>query len=124
MTSPHPVVAYCRGVMDGSVLSCRWVRLAVERHLDDLEHAGERGFYFDRAAAEHVLAWFGFLRHSKGEWAGQPFELKPWQQFVLWVLFGWKRARPGGRYCQMLWIGECQAAIPSDNPGISCSRSW
>jgi phage terminase large subunit-like protein len=32
------------------------------------------------------------LQHSKGEWAGKPFELSDWQVFILWVLFGWKRA--------------------------------
>jgi phage terminase large subunit-like protein len=30
-------------------------------------------------------------RHSKGKWAGQAFELAPWQAFVVGSLFGWKR---------------------------------
>jgi len=90
--SRHPVVAYSRGVLDGEIPAGRLVRLAVERHLDDLEHAGERGLAFDRASAEHVIQFFGFLRHSKAEWAGEPFVLEGWQQFILWVLFGWKRA--------------------------------
>jgi len=90
--SKHPVVAYMDGVLSGEVPACQLIRRAVQRHLDDLEHGRERGLHFDRAAAEHVLRFFGFLRHSKGEWAGQPFVLSPWQQFTLWVLFGWKRA--------------------------------
>ena len=32
------------------------------------------------------------LKHTKGEWAGQRFRLEPWQQFVLWNIFGWKNA--------------------------------
>lgn len=52
----------------------------------------ERGLIFDEDAAQHVIDFFGFLKHSKGEWAGQVVELEPWQQFYLWVLFGWKRA--------------------------------
>lgn len=90
--SKHPVVAYMDGVLSGEIPTCQLIRRAVQRHLDDLEHGRERGLRFDRAAAEHVLRFFGFLRHSKGEWAGQPFVLSPWQQFILWVLFGWKRA--------------------------------
>ena len=39
-----------------------------------------------------VLDFFSLLRHSKGEWAGEPFVLSPWQAFILFVLFGWKRA--------------------------------
>ncbi len=88
----HPVAAYIAGVLDDSILAGRLIRLAVERHVRDLEEGSKRGLHFDRAAAEHVLQFFSFLKHSKGEWAGQPFELAPWQQFLLWTMFGWKRA--------------------------------
>ncbi len=88
----HPVVAYCHGVLDGSVPACEMIRLAVKRHLADLEHGRERGLHFDRAAAEYAVKYFGLLKHSKGEWAGQVFVPSPWQQFILWNLYGWKRA--------------------------------
>jgi phage terminase large subunit-like protein len=67
------------------------VRLACERHLDDLAEGAGRGLRFDLAAARHAIEFFGFLRHSKGEWAGQTFELAPWQAFIVGALFGWKR---------------------------------
>lgn len=92
MSKKHPVVAYMGGVLDGSAPACEFVRMAVERHKRDLEAGKERGLRFDRQAAEHVAQFFGFLRHSKGEWAGETFELEPWQQFIVWNLFGWKRA--------------------------------
>ena len=89
----HPVVSYCRGVLEGSVPACEMIRLAVKRHLADLETGGARGLHFDRAAAEYANMFFpSFLRHSKDPFAGQPFELSPWQQFIVWNLFGWKRA--------------------------------
>ncbi|MFH0902312.1 MAG: terminase TerL endonuclease subunit [Pseudomonadota bacterium] len=88
----HPVVSYMHGVLDGSIPAGRLIHLAVERHMRDLEEGPKRGLHFDRQAAEHVLQFFSFLKHSKGEWAGKPFVLEPWQQFILWVLFGWKRA--------------------------------
>jgi phage terminase large subunit-like protein len=90
--SRHPVAAYIHGVLDGSIKVGRLQRLAVERHVHDLDEASARGLRFDRAAAQHAIDWFGFLKHSKGEWAGQPFTLQPWQQFIQWVLYGWKRA--------------------------------
>lgn len=83
---------YIEGVMGGKIVVCKWVRLAVERHLRDLESGGGRGLWFDVRAAKLVIAWFSLLKHSKGEWAGRTISLEPWQQFVLWVLFGWKRA--------------------------------
>jgi phage terminase large subunit-like protein len=88
----HPAEQYARDVLQGRIIVGKWIRLAVERHQKDLKEAGKRGLYFDPAAGEHVIEFFKFLRHSKGEWAGQCFELAPWQQFFLWVLFGWKRS--------------------------------
>jgi len=83
---------YAWGVRRGEIVACRYVRLAVERHFNDLETGAQRGIWFDHKAAEHALGFFRFLRHSKGEWAGKEMELEPWQQFFIWVLFGWKRA--------------------------------
>src|SRR5512139_2470424 len=83
---------YIDDVVAGRVSACHWVQQAAQRHIDDLEHGAERGLHFDQDAAEHVLKFFTILRHSKGEWAGRLIELEPWQQFLLWTLFGWKRA--------------------------------
>jgi phage terminase large subunit-like protein len=90
--SRHPVALYVAGVLDGTIPVCQLVRQAVERYQRDLETGHERGLRFDRAAAEHAISFFGFLKHSKGEWAGQPIALEPWEQFIQWNLFGWKRA--------------------------------
>lgn len=88
----HAVTTYAEDVTSGRVLVGKLVRLAAERHLRDIEHGHERGLWFDDDAADRAIAFFGFLRHSKGEWAGQPFVLEPWQEFVVGSLFGWKRA--------------------------------
>ena len=77
---------------EGQVLTNRLVRLAGERHLEDLTSGAARGLRFDPAAARHAIDFFGFLRHSKGEWAGQTFTLAPWQAFVVGCLFGWQRS--------------------------------
>ena len=91
-TQDDPVTAYARAVTEGRVLANRLLRLACERHLEDLSSATARGLRFDSAAARHAIEFFGFLRHSKGEWAGQTFELAPWQAFVVGCLFGWQRS--------------------------------
>lgn len=83
---------YVDDVLTGRVLACRWVRLACERHRRDLKHGYERGLKFDEMAARVAIAFFGVLRHWKGEWAGRPISLEPAQQFWIWSLFGWKRA--------------------------------
>jgi phage terminase large subunit-like protein len=91
-TRDDPVIAYARAVTGGQILTNRLVHLTCQRHLQDLSAAAARGLRFDRAAARHAIDFFGFLCHSKGEWAGQTFELAPWQAFVVGSLFGWQRA--------------------------------
>lgn len=39
-------------------------------------------------ATARVIEFFGCLRHSKGEWAGKPFTLEPWQTACITDLFG------------------------------------
>ena len=86
-----PVTQYARDVLEGRITAGRLVRLACERHLQDLETGWQRGLVWDPAAAQHVVDFYSFLRHSKGEWAGQVFKLQPWQQFRLGSVFGWKK---------------------------------
>lgn len=85
------VTGWARKVADGRVPVGRYVRLACERHLRDLREGKGRGLHFDVEAAASKIEFFSLLRHSKGRWAGTPFELSPWQQFLVGSLFGWKR---------------------------------
>lgn len=80
---------YVDDVLSGKQVACHWVIAACQRHRDDLQHGLERGLWFDQEAAERVLKFFSVLKHSKGEWAHKPIVLEPWQQFILWCLFGW-----------------------------------
>lgn len=86
------VEQYMRGVMDGSIPAGELLRLAVERQLRDLDEGPKRGLRFVQERAERVIEFISYLKHSKGEWAGQPFVLRPCQLFEMWVLFGWERA--------------------------------
>ena len=50
-------------------------------------------YRFDDQAADRAVRFFPrFLRHTKGEHAGQPFNLLPWQADIVRALFGWKRS--------------------------------
>lgn len=83
-------LSYIDRVISGERIAGELERLAVERQLRDLENATEMGLYFDEKAAKIAMAFFVFLRHFKGEWAGNEFELEDWQCFIIWVVFGWK----------------------------------
>lgn len=57
------------------------------------------GFRFDAEAADRVVAFFAeCLRHTTGEWRGQPFVLSDWQAQIVRDVFGWKRADGTRRY--------------------------
>ena len=90
------VQSYVDDVLNGGIVVCKLVRLAVERHVADLEKAAQDletfPYYFDHRAATGACEFFPImLRHSIGDYAGLPFDLQPWQMFGLWVQFGWKR---------------------------------
>ncbi len=88
----HPALKYVKDVLNDKIPACKWVKLACERHLRDLKDLPKKGFYFDIEAAQRAIDFFQFLKHSKGEWAGQTFEPAPWEQFIDYSIFGWKRA--------------------------------
>jgi len=88
---------YAASVVYGDTIASQWVRKACERYHSDIERQEELGIYFDDKAANRVIKFFSYLKHSKGEWAGQVFRLEPWQEFILWNLFGWKWKANGNR---------------------------
>jgi len=62
-------------------------------------------YYFDAAAADRACEFFPrFLRHTKGEWAGQPFVLEPWQTVIVREFFGSKRRADGLRRYRTLFL--------------------
>jgi phage terminase large subunit-like protein len=104
-TSPDPVEGYARAVVDGAVVAGRLVRLAAQRHLDDLRDGPARGLRWDLEAALRAIGFFSYLRHSKGEFAGKPFEMQPWQAFCVGSVYGWKRADGTRRFRRSgIWV--------------------
>jgi phage terminase large subunit-like protein len=83
----------------------KWVRNKSD------EVAVDRGCYFDIKSADRVRYFFSkFLRHSKGDFAGKPFELLDWQwDRVIAPAFGWKCADGTRRFRK---VG---VAIPKKN---------
>lgn len=86
---------YIKEVQSGNQIACQYVRQAVARHMDDIKHGKSRGLYFNEKKAEKVIKFFSLIQHSKGRFAGQPFVLEPWQQFIVAMIHGW---RTGSEY--------------------------
>src|SRR6266481_592778 len=99
---------YCQEVLSGKVAACKNIRLACERHERDMHRAaiGDANFpfYFDPVAGQRAIDFIQLLKPSKGEWADKPLHLLPWQQFVIWNIFGWKRREDDTRRYRTVYI--------------------
>ncbi len=83
---------YALDIVTGKTLAAKYVAKACQRYLTDLDTAEERGLQFRPKTAQAYITFFQrAIRHTVGEWDGQPFDPLPWQQFILWNLYGWFR---------------------------------
>ena len=80
-------------------ISAKWRKLLSRVPGYDPIATAPRGYTFDPAAAEHALDFFPeCLTHVKGEWAGRPLALRPWQRSIVANAYGWKRPDGTRRY--------------------------
>lgn len=104
---------YAQEVVAGRVLACKWVRLACQRHLDNLRQSLTDAAYayeFDPAKASRACRFIEQLPHTKGDWAlaagGRDIRIKlePWQCFIYSAVFGWVKRFSGLRRFSIAYI--------------------
>lgn len=81
---------YIDDVLNGTIPSGPWIVKAFQRHRRDLEHGSERGLRFDSAAGQYVIDFCEKFCIPSAQ--NTPMVLSPWQQSVLYILYGWMRA--------------------------------
>lgn len=106
--------SYARAIVSGKIPACIQVRQACQRHLDNLAESTKPGniypYKFDKNKSERILDFAQQMKHVKGKWAGQFFQLEPWQCFFMGVSFGWVRKEDGFRRFR-----EIYSEIPRKN---------
>lgn len=99
---------YARQVIAGKIPACKWIKLACQRHLDDVKasKSADYPFRFDPARAEKVAKFLQLLPHTKGKWASKRelIKLEPWQLFSVCIPFGWLRKKDDTRRYRTLLI--------------------
>jgi phage terminase large subunit-like protein len=103
---------YARDVVEGRILSCKWHRLACQRHLTNLQRSDENPawqYVFNPELtdssgkqyrpAERICRFAQLMPHIKGDWAArrQLINLERWQVFILVSIFGWVHRDTGKR---------------------------
>lgn len=100
--------AYARQVISGKIPACKWIKLACQRHLDEvkLSKAADFPYYFDPAKAERVAKFLQLLPHTKGKWASKRelIKLEGWQLFSVCIPFGWLRKKDDTRRYRTILI--------------------
>ncbi|MGC3891274.1 terminase large subunit [Pseudomonas urmiensis] len=86
-----PATQYAREVHSGERIAGPDIRNACARHLRDLEEGPKRGLFWDLEEANKAIRFYrAVLKLNGGEFEGLPFELLPWQKFIVGSIFGWK----------------------------------
>lgn len=82
---------YARDVVNGKIVACKYIRLACQRHFDDLKNSLDKNhpYRFDRDLAERACRFVQLLPHSSGDLKGQKLKMEPWQAFIFSSIFGW-----------------------------------
>ena len=63
----------------------------------------ERGARFDPERVDRVIAAFTALRHTKGQWAGQPLRPDSWEvAYILAPVFGWVHRNDNGDWVRVI----------------------
>ena len=104
----HTAMSYAEDVVAGEIPACKWVRLACQRHIDDVARQETKAFpyYFHRPSAVRACAFLESLPHIKGEWAkhNETIELQPWQIFIIANVFGWLRCEDDLRRFRIVYL--------------------
>lgn len=80
-------------MVDGVRVAGPHVRGQCARHLRDLQEGKKRGLVWNLDEANKALRFYSnALKLNGGDFEGKPFELLPWQKFVVGSLFGWQVA--------------------------------
>lgn len=82
---------YAQEVVAGKRVAGPHVRAQCARHLKDIAEGGKRGLVWNVEESEKAQGFYAdVLKLNGGDFEGKPFELLPWQKFVVGSLFGWK----------------------------------
>ncbi|EBR0693505.1 phage terminase small subunit P27 family, partial [Salmonella enterica] len=103
-SSVDPTTRYAMDVASGKEIAGPDIRNSCKRHLKDLESCHARGLVWDTETAQRAIDFFAkVLKLNGGEHEGKPFNLLPWQCFIVGSVFGWQNS-DGYRRFRMVYV--------------------
>lgn len=93
MSPSESALLYAYQITSGEIPAGRYVRLACERFLKDLERQESEDwpYRYDPERADRAVRFIELMPHTKGKWAAkrERLVLQPWQCFIECNIFGW-----------------------------------
>ena len=90
-SASDPATDYALDVVEGIIPAGPSIRAACQRHLKDLATGKRRGLRWDPQAAQRVFDYFHEVLTVEVGGEVRPFDLLPFQCFIVGSIFGWKR---------------------------------
>jgi phage terminase large subunit-like protein len=89
----NEVQQYIDDCLSGKRPAGKWIRLVLQRHLDELQrqHDDDFAFYYDEDAAARPITFIESHCTTSEDITGQPMRLLPWQKTWISLLYGWQR---------------------------------
>ena len=99
-------IQYANNVVNGNIIANKYIKILCRRFLDDLKAQDKKDFpyFFDEKTMDVIAVVIKEMRHVKGDKAGEPIVLEPWQEFILSNLYCWKRKTDKKRRYQFLFL--------------------
>ena len=97
----HGYVDYVKGVLDGSITACEYIKLACQRTID---FDNRDDMYFDEEDVTRRINFIWKMRHSTGAHNKHHFKLLPWQLWLVSQIFGWKWKDTGYRVTRKVFL--------------------
>ena len=101
LVKKYGYVDYVKGVLDGSIVACEYIKLACQRTID---FDNRDDMYFDEEDVTRRINFIWKMRHSTGEHNRQHFKLLPWQLWLISQIFGWKWKDTGYRVTRKVFL--------------------
>lgn len=119
LDAPSPILLttiYAEAVVSGDIVANKWVKLACQRHLKDLERSKDPKYpwKFDEEKGWRPIRFIEKKCHpTKGSF--KHLVMQPWQHFVVGSMFGWVEKRTGYRRFReaLIFVGRKNGKLVS-----------
>ena len=93
--------SYAQQVVDGEIVTGRYIKLACERFLSWFERADME---FRKQNVDRIINVIEKMKHFSGKSAGKNFILEPWEKWIIANIYGWYYKDTGLRVVNKVFI--------------------